>query len=212
MTDPAATNEPEAVIDGPLVNGFCDYGSVLFDLLRIKQLLDSRAKLPAFTDQAPEAFTRAALWDAAVVAYGRCFGSGTRPTNMDQLVKQLPTESRSCHDQILTTRHKEVAHHDWPRQGKVLACAIFDPSGAIAGIRLRLFPIMGPEVDPPLAALVSQLATLVDLKLQQLQQRIVAGPDVTSLAGTAQPHDSRQYPYGRFRLTYDTWLPSISSD
>lgn len=93
---------------------------------------------------------------------------------MDQLLKQLPTELRLCHDQILTARHKEVAHHDWPRQGKVLASAVFDlERTGIVGIRLRLFPIMGPEVDPPLAALVSQLATLVDLKMQQLQQRIV---------------------------------------
>ncbi len=54
--------------------------------------------------------TRNALCRAALISYGRCFGSGIRASLGPDLVKRLPTELRDRHAQVKNLRDKWVAH------------------------------------------------------------------------------------------------------
>jgi hypothetical protein len=205
---PAEIGDLEAPVDGRRVDGLRGYVSVWADLLRIVQVLARREELPALTDDGPTLFTRSAMWDSAVITYGRCFASGTRSTKLTPFVGRLPKELQACHRQILAVRNTEVAHHDQPREDKVTADAVLDPNGGVAGIRLRVFPAIGPEDEPPFKALVSQLAHLVERKMQRLNDQIVNQIDAAALARVAVPHDPvSDGPRGRVRITFDAWLP-----
>jgi hypothetical protein len=51
-----------------------------------------------------------ALWNAAVVGYGRCFTTGRRKGQAGQV--EVPKELRATHDWLLDLRDKYVAHLD----------------------------------------------------------------------------------------------------
>lgn len=51
------------------------------------------------------------LWDSALVAYARCFTSGTRKTKLDQsLFQHLQGEPIETHDYYIKTRNRHIAH------------------------------------------------------------------------------------------------------
>jgi len=54
--------------------------------------------------------TRNALCRAALISYGRCFGSGVRVGLGQDLIHQLPDELRDRHAQVKNLRDKWVAH------------------------------------------------------------------------------------------------------
>lgn len=55
-------------------------------------------------------FARMALWEAAVVGYGRVFKSGRRQVPAVDLIDELGTDSRRIHERIIFWRDKHVAH------------------------------------------------------------------------------------------------------
>jgi hypothetical protein len=207
-TEAIEDDEPEAPVTGAHVEGLCDYASVWFDLLRIVQLLAERQKLSQVTDWSPDIFMRSALWDAAVAAYGRCFNTGTRRTKLTPFIARLPEALQRCHGQIIRARNTDIAHHDHSRDNELTAHAVFDADGAVVGIRLRVYPNMGPEVDPPFWQLVAELAALVERKMTRIEKRITRELDAADLAKVAKRHDPRSEGDdrgGRLRLTFDTW-------
>jgi hypothetical protein len=208
VTTAPETGDLEAPVNGRKVDGLRDYVSVWADLLHIVQVLARREELPALTDDGPTLFTRSAMWDAAVITYGRCFAKGTRNTKLTPFVGRLPNELQACHRQILAARNIEVAHHDQPREVKVTAHAVLDSDRGVAGIRLRVFPAIGPEEEPPFKALVSQLAHLIDRKMKRINDQIVDQVDAAALARVAVPHNPvSDGPRGRLGITFDAWLP-----
>ena len=61
-------------------------------------------------------FLRRACWEAAIVAYGRCFNDGQgapgrRRATLHQFVERLSPELQAVHDQVLALRDKRIGHH-----------------------------------------------------------------------------------------------------
>lgn len=54
--------------------------------------------------------TRDALCRAALISYGRCFGSGVRMSLDQDLIQRLPVELKDRHAQVKNLRDKWVAH------------------------------------------------------------------------------------------------------
>jgi len=189
------TLEREAPVCGPKVNGLRDYASVWVDLLHVGQVLHLRDEMTPGTN-AQEIFTRRALWEAVVVAYGRCFATGQRQTNVRDLIAQLAEPLRACHQEIIDLRNGQVAHSGQARTEVVAARAVIDPVGNVMGIRLRVFPSMGPvgtsHDEPTFATLVAQLKDLVwERKLQLIERAVVAEQDAVQLARIAVPFESK---------------------
>lgn len=60
-------------------------------------------------------FLRRACWEAALVAYGRCFHQGRGPSRrsrrtLEDLVETLPADLQLVHSRLLTLRNKEIGH------------------------------------------------------------------------------------------------------
>lgn len=198
--------EREAPVAGRHVDAARDWASIQFDLVRIHQFLVQRDKVPSITDDGPTLFSRNALWDAAVTAYGRCNNRGRRP-KLEGLVASLPDELRACHRRLMTTRNTEVAHHDHPRDQRTSATVVFDEAGTALGIRVRVYPSFGDENEASFRALVVRLADLAEKKIDSLAAKILAEQDLDELRGAAQPHDGAEGgPMGRLRFTYSSWL------
>jgi hypothetical protein len=68
------------------------------ELLYARQVLYTRGQMP---DIAANVFTRRALWDAAVVAYGRCFNTGVRRALLKQFVDTLSAAELARHKATL---------------------------------------------------------------------------------------------------------------
>lgn len=192
----AVDEDLEAPVFGPQVNGLRDYASVAVDLMHVAQVLRLRDDMAPGTD-AVQVFTRRALWESAVVADGRCFSRGGRQVNVRDLVKTLADPLRDCHEQIIDLRNGEIAHSDKARTERVSAHAVLDPQdGGVRGIRLRVFPTMGPigitHDDDTFVALVAQMRALVEeRKMAPLAQQISAGQDRAQLSKLAAPFVSK---------------------
>lgn len=85
------------------------WGSLWLDLLHANMVLHDRQNLP---DTAANAFTRRALWESAVITYGRMeFSDKKRKLAHDELLRASGGEKAvAFHDQLTRWRHDHVAH------------------------------------------------------------------------------------------------------
>ncbi|MGB3894828.1 MAG: hypothetical protein WA942_11350 [Mycolicibacter sinensis] len=99
------------------------WGSLWLDLLHAEMVLHERQGLP---DTPTNAFTRRALWESAVIAYGRMeFSDKKRKLAHDELLKAVGGENvLAFHGQLTRWRHDHVAH----RLGKD-----FEATAVVAG-------------------------------------------------------------------------------
>lgn len=91
-----------------------DLASLFGDLL-VADMVAHHVNAPEI--QAPKLiYLRRACWEGAIIAYGRCFGSGKGATGksrvrLDEFLVHLTSEQRTCHDTIMRLRNKRIGHH-----------------------------------------------------------------------------------------------------
>lgn len=135
----------EARVSRGQAGGFPDAGSVWGDLLLVRQVLHHRSQVP---DEARNVFVKRALWEQAVVAYGRCFRDDRRQGLSRNLVDELGAESRRTHDEVMAWRDKHVAHRVSREHESVTTWIVFDDDAPRArSVRLRISTSMGPGDD-----------------------------------------------------------------
>jgi hypothetical protein len=85
------------------------WGSLWLDLLHANMVLYERQNVP---DTATNAFTRRALWESAVISYGRiAFSDKKRKLAHDELLRASGGEKAvAFHDRLTRWRHDHVAH------------------------------------------------------------------------------------------------------
>lgn len=126
MQDPPTTDTafgidgPRVVIEGQLPARIADLWSVGADLKFVADCCDELLVDPP-TDESDPSVVRRALWEAAVIAYGRCYRNGkghiepgaTRFRIPDTLIDQLDARTpgrRTTHDAALASRDQHIAH------------------------------------------------------------------------------------------------------
>lgn len=193
-----------AVLTGPELRHVQDYSSLHFDLWRIVQYLDLRDRLPV-NDDGRDLFTRAALWEAAVITYGRLFSKGMR-TQLDGWVKQLSRPERDQHDQVIAMRNLDIAHYLKRTALSSIIAVEFDETDQPLGLVVEHYPFMEPTPEPDLRTLVVDLGAHVDAKLDQLAARAVEQLDIGACLATAVKGPLPQPEHRtRVRQTYTSW-------
>jgi hypothetical protein len=71
-------------------------------------------------------YLRRACWEGAIIAYGRCFGSG-RGVNgarhrLDSYLDYLSDSQRACHEKLLALRDRRIGHIVTPNDGQTMSC------------------------------------------------------------------------------------------
>lgn len=150
-------------------------------------------------DSADGVVTRA-LWESAVVSYGRCFQSGkghiekqSRTPMPTEVMATLTDEDRLLHDRVMQTRNQHVAHRAdlVTEQARVLVFlnAPPHPPEAVGAGPFMLTLIAPTEDVKRLAELADRLAGQVDEFQQPLLQAIVeeVNQDIPAAYDAAHP-------------------------
>jgi hypothetical protein len=95
--------ELEATIDGDEVVALKNWASVWADLLHVDMVLHAREAIP---EHPANLFTRRALWEGAVIAYGRTAKAGRREVLISEVLQALGDDSKRIHQDVLRWRDK----------------------------------------------------------------------------------------------------------
>jgi hypothetical protein len=156
--------ELEAPVDGDVVDELKDWSSLWADLLHVEMSLHTRAGIP---DNPANLFARRALWEAAVITYGRTANSGRRQQQIEGLVTALGSAAEKCHQEILTWRDKHVAHRVDELREKVDVRVVIDTEESrLKRIAVRVAPVLGPEEE------ASDLAASFHEHVRALKERV----------------------------------------
>jgi hypothetical protein len=137
--------ELEASISGKRVVELTSWASLWGDLLHVDMALHA---LQQTEDKAQNVFARRALWEGAVIAYGRTAKAGRRQVLVRDLIAAVGGEAASVHDHVLQWRDKHVAHRQDASREAVKAWAVVDAGARRAvGVHLRIAPATVPEDD-----------------------------------------------------------------
>ncbi len=119
-TEPGAVTEPSpaAALRGRLPSRIADVWSICADLDFVAGCCDELLADPPEDDSAEPSVVRRALWEAAVISYGRCFRSGKSPLEAgetrfripDSVIDGLGSAALETHDFTLGARDRHIAH------------------------------------------------------------------------------------------------------
>jgi hypothetical protein len=138
--------ELAAPVEGETVDQLADWASLWADLLHVDMTLHARSDVPA---DAAHLFTRRALWEAAVISYGRTASTGRRQQRVMDLVSALGVNAEKCHQDVMAWRDRHVAHRVDRLREAVETKAIVDPAGSrLKRLNVRVAPALGPEEEP----------------------------------------------------------------
>jgi hypothetical protein len=102
-------------------------------------------------------FVRRALWEQAVIAYGRCFLSGSRIQLPARFIDDLSEEAKRVHRAVLEWRAKHVAHRVGSLFEKVeVGLIYFAPDEDADKVEIRVETQAGPP-DPELPRKLEEL-------------------------------------------------------
>ena len=96
-----------ARIEGNVASALSGWASLWADLLHVDMTLLARQGMPI---DGAHLFARRALWEAAVVSYGRTAMSGRRQQRLTDLIATGGPEAARTHQDIITWRNQHVAH------------------------------------------------------------------------------------------------------
>jgi hypothetical protein len=172
MASGTSDHEPvlETKLKGDLTRELADLASLWADFQLVEMSLHARKKL----NRRSEVFARRALWEQAVIAYGRCFNTGTRQKLPDQLKAQMVGGSLRVHDEVLRLRNKHVAHRvdkdEWTR------ISLTYPKGQpdANSVRVRVGVPTGPEDERLIEALAELVSSLKNRLWEQWFPRLEA--------------------------------------
>ena len=134
-----------APVEGDSVDQLADWASLWADLLHVDMTLHARRDIPG---DAAHLFTRRALWEAAVISYGRTASTGRRQQRVTDLVTALGVDAEKCHRDIMAWRNRHVAHRVDRLREAVETEAIVDPAERrIKRLNIRVAPALGPEEE-----------------------------------------------------------------
>ncbi len=162
-------SDVRAPVSGDTVLKLRNWSSLWADLMHVDMVLHARDNTP---DVATNLFARRALWEGAVIAYGRAAKTGSRQILVTELLSALGPHAQQCHDEVIRWRDKHVAHRQDRSRERVTAEAVLDPAGKrILEIEIAVAPAVGPDYDG--GQLVPRFQTLVfDLRNLAWEQRI----------------------------------------
>jgi hypothetical protein len=136
-------NDLKVRIEDPSVAELLDWASLWGDLLHVDMVLLAREGIDV---AAPNLFIRRALWESAVISYGRTATSGRRQSQIEELLTLLSPDERSFHQEVMAWRNQHVAHRVDLSREQAEAIAIIHPEApSIKAIQIRVNPVLGPE-------------------------------------------------------------------
>jgi len=121
------TQDLAAAVKGQAADALADWASLWADLLHVDMTLHARAEL---TNDAEHLFVRRALWEAAVISYGRRANTGRRRQRLTELVEAEGAAAQACHRDVVAWRDRHVAHRVDRLRERVQVAAILDPAQA----------------------------------------------------------------------------------
>jgi hypothetical protein len=188
-----SADEVEAPVEGDTVVELQDWASLWADLLHVDMALHARDQLP---NEAANLFARRALWEGAVVAYGRTAKSGRRKQQISELITLLGPDAEEIHEAVIKWRDKHAAHRVDVAREKVDVRAILDRvQRRIKRVGVRVAPTLGPEEEgtdlaPRFKKLVEALRNATwEQRIAPLEARVMDAysGDVDALLSKAKP-------------------------
>jgi len=170
---------PQSAVDGNEAADYADLVSMIDDLGRVIQTSDA---LSAYAEE-ENAVVEAALWESAVITYGRCFTSGksaigkrSRRKMPTEALDTLSPELREAHEQVMELRNRHVGHRVG-EAGAVRVVAVHEyiggPPLGVGCLRVHMI-LPDNHVDLPRLAhsLLSYLQPLADREADAVLGRL----------------------------------------
>jgi len=123
------------------------WGSLWFDLLHVDMTLHERMGVE---EKPSNAFLRRALWESAVVAYGRMESSNKKRKLEHQDLLTAAGCDVSFHQQVMGWRNDHVAHRLSNKYEETAAVAVYGGSSKLESLNLHVATWVGPPDDSPL--------------------------------------------------------------
>jgi hypothetical protein len=132
-----------ARVEGDAISVLSDWASLWADLLHVDMTLLARSEMPI---DGAHLFARRALWEAAVIAYGRTAMSGRRHQRLTDLISAQGPSAETCHKDVMAWRNQHVAHRVDEQREHIEIGAIVDPtSKRLVRLNVRVEIVLGPE-------------------------------------------------------------------
>lgn len=160
-------------------NPLGDLQSLINDLEFVADACDElQTRVPTMT-------SRRALWEAAVIAYGRCFSSGgsavvakqSRTRIPDELLATLSEADQACHRDIVQLRNQHIGHRVDLRMHKVVVFVTLSPPSEEREVKgcgsVVLLNEGGPERAKVLARTARALADRLKAQSTLLSQEVM---------------------------------------
>jgi hypothetical protein len=184
----AGTNavSPEAqmltvALDVPSAQILADQASIIGDLQFVMECCKRLLTELAIPEEDREAVVPQALWSAALVAYGRCFGKGKRLGLTVEDVRALPLEGEvlKYHKWVIEERNRLTMHPANPFEATKIGAALSPPGQAARRVEgIAILATSHVLVDDTgvrqLGGLASELAKQTAEKAQQQQDTVLA--------------------------------------
>jgi hypothetical protein len=132
----------EVVLKGELAQEFSEWFSIWSDLLHVRQALYGRRQIE---DTGVNVFVRRAIWEGAVISYGRCYKSGRRRSLLRKYIEDMTPEQRNRHDETIHWRDKHVGHRVDSALEVATTVAEVDAAGTLLKVSGRITPAFGPS-------------------------------------------------------------------
>lgn len=122
--------------------------SLRSDLTHVRQVLFMRQQLPNTLEHM---FTRRALWESAIVSYGRMGTSDKRQVEFRTFVTEIGgTNAEKLHEELMAWRHEHVAHRTGAQFEETVVEAFFDGHG-LNHLNVDVSTSVGPANDSDFA-------------------------------------------------------------
>jgi hypothetical protein len=194
----------QTILSDELAEDLADLASIWADLLLAEMSLHARRELKT----ASEMFVKRALWEQAVIAYGRCFNTGRRRKLPDRLQAQMAGDSPHVHEEVLRWRNQHVAHRVDETLERTSVTLTYPAGQSVPqSVQVRVELAIGPEdekLPEAFAELVTQLKNrLWEQEFPKLEEMILRQYGSDAAARARAVVLSEPDPPGTYVLTID---------
>ncbi len=181
---------PQTAVSGDDAAEYADLVSMISDLERVIELSHALRR-----QVAQDKVTASALWESAVIAYGRCFTNGRsalgkrhRRKMPSEALKVFGPDLRRAHDEVMELRNQHVGH----RVGEASAVRVIafheyvgGPPVGVGHLQLHMvLPDSHVELPKLAHSLLGYLKPLAERELQALTVRVQAAFGAAGNGGT----------------------------